>query len=271
MAETIQIPRTIREAKTALTGHAALLTKTEWARSAIVRGFTDDTDASMEEFAALGIVGLRNVDTIRHHRAAWQLAMDKGLVKEVQPGQTTKLPNLEFPANDTVGWGVRNEDRREALRQQAVADGVGASKVVDVASNPRAVATAMKADPEFVNRVFKNLPSATRQKAAARIYELEQEEAVAERDAQRGRPMPPRPVADFGASGTFVFVETTRKALQPLRDALYQHQVDHIQLDADHREIFLGILAQIEAAVAQLRMAADGTVTDAEIAAFLAQ
>jgi hypothetical protein len=179
LAESIQIPRTVREAKNTLTGHAALLTKTEWARSAIVRSFTADDDASLEEFAALGIVGLTNVDTIRHHRAAWQMAMEKGLVKEVRPGQTTKLPDLEFPANDTVGRTIRDEDRRDALRQQAADDGVGPSKVMDVASNPRAVATALKADPQFVSKLIGHLPSSVAGTIAARMIKSSPEAADA--------------------------------------------------------------------------------------------
>lgn len=58
----------------------------------------------------------------------------------------------EFAANPAKVTGnnglmVKDPGRRDALIAQAEADGVGKSKVLDVASNPKAVLVAIKADP----------------------------------------------------------------------------------------------------------------------------
>ena len=47
-----------------------------------------------------------------------------------------------------VGWAVPEEERREAIRDQAKADGTGPAKAVDIASNTKAMAAAIKADPK---------------------------------------------------------------------------------------------------------------------------
>ena len=55
------------------------------------------------------------------------------------------LPEWEDFYSSPVGRNV-GDDRQGALRRQAKADGVGPSKVVDVASNPKAMASAIQAD-----------------------------------------------------------------------------------------------------------------------------
>ena len=156
MQETIQIPRTIDSAVRSLTDLNGLLTTKEYERSAIVSAFISSGQYTIAAFAKLGIAGLTNKDTVAHYLDAWKQAVNDGVARPVSPGQKVTLPpaDYEFPANPTVARNVSDPERRDRLTGQANEDGVGASKVLDVASNPRAVASAVKADPKFLDRVL---------------------------------------------------------------------------------------------------------------------
>jgi hypothetical protein len=279
MGEVVQLPRTIGSAERSLEGIDQLLTAKGWERSAIVYAFTYEgkpgpqiarevVRSTIREFAGKRIGGLRTQDAVRHYRDAWKRAIEEYGAADVRPGQKVTLPDQPFPAFYPTNM---NPAGRENLAQQAEADGVGISKVMNVAANPKAVASAITADPEFMEKVIEHMPRRARVNTALGIHDALQAEEVAARDAERGRPMPPRPMPDYGAAGAFVWRETVRKALPPLRKALTQYHLEHIHLNADDRELFEEILIQIDYAVAQLRMAADGTVSDKEIAEFLSQ
>jgi hypothetical protein len=102
--------------------------------------------------------------TVTAYLRTWDRAADNGVV----PPRTTFVGtehNVPLPDDDVEAWSewhsatmnagrhVADPGRRSALIEQANADGVGASKVLDVASNKRAVVAAIKADPALASAV----------------------------------------------------------------------------------------------------------------------
>jgi hypothetical protein len=145
---------------------AAKLAVEQWERAAIVaalvgpptggRGKSGNPDFpyGTVTLARLGIVGLTRSDTVAHYRDAW--CVGAGLPAPTL-GDKVNVPDLDWPPNPTVGRGMDN-DRREALMQAGRDAGMPTgSKVVDIASNPRAVMAAIKADPEVAAAASKAL------------------------------------------------------------------------------------------------------------------
>lgn len=89
-----------------------LLTARRWERAAIVWAWTEPQQGrrtsssstgsrrySIEEFAALGITGLRSSKTVGTYRQRWQDAIDFGYAMAVRPGDAVDLPKLPWPAS----------------------------------------------------------------------------------------------------------------------------------------------------------------------------
>jgi hypothetical protein len=190
----ITIPASVQEATSRLGGLERLLVATEWERAAIVATFVvpldnggdrrstsakTSTDLTPTAFAELGIAGLRSKDTVRRYVEAWN---QSGLPRPV-PGDTVELPNIEFPSNQDAGRNVRDEGRKKAIRDQAKADGTGASKAINVASNPKAMAAAIKADPQTAKAAVEALSEEIKQQIAAEIIKAHPEVAVTATEA----------------------------------------------------------------------------------------
>lgn len=153
----ITIPRNDDEARES----ADLAVLTEWALAGYVasqvtlaegRGkrldrANGESPISPVEFAERRIRGLRDPKTVRLYAERWR----DSIGAPPKPGAKVTIPDdLGWPptSTDRVGWGVAEEDRREAIRVQAEADGTGPAKAVDIASNTKAMAAAIKADPK---------------------------------------------------------------------------------------------------------------------------
>lgn len=181
--DKVTIPASIEEATERLEGLGALLTATGWERAAIVYAFTtlEDSDGgdaatratrntargllSCNEFAALGIHGLKSGNSVRLHHQRWA---EHGRAKTVKPGQTVTLPTVEWPPIDPrVGENGRLQlspttpigDVLERLKKErgpeavagAIADDPELAEplISNVAlNNPEAITEAMNADPE---------------------------------------------------------------------------------------------------------------------------
>lgn len=68
---------------------------------------------------------------------------------DLNPGDalTVQLPSIPFPVHQPQGAGLHiGDDRKDAMRRQAAIDGIGPSKAIDIASNPKALIAAIKAD-----------------------------------------------------------------------------------------------------------------------------
>ena len=98
------------------------------------------------QFAAKGFRGLRSSNTVQLYAERWR----DHVGTPPTPGQVIDLPDLDWPPVPT-GIGKSQSEasqaRTTAIQDQAARDGVGASKAVDIASNPKAMAAAIKADP----------------------------------------------------------------------------------------------------------------------------
>lgn len=153
--QIITIPPTIDEAVSQLTGLGALLTATEWERAAIVAAFVEpashggdrsksSSGVALEtatDFAKRKITGLKSTSTVLRYVEAWQSSGQP----RPEPGQEIELTIKPFPVSEDVGRTISGQ-RAEAIREQATADKTGGSKAIDIASNPRAMAAAIKAD-----------------------------------------------------------------------------------------------------------------------------
>lgn len=111
-AERIKVPKTLDEATTKLVDLDGLVTAREWERAAIVYAFTTEADGpgrpkvnsdlcSPQEFAALGINGLKSKTTVRTYRRAWQTAIDAKKAKPPRPGGQVTLPEMPWPPAPT--------------------------------------------------------------------------------------------------------------------------------------------------------------------------
>jgi hypothetical protein len=267
--QTVTIPDSLKAVKGELEGIGILVTSKEWTRGAYVTAFTP-TPASIKDFARLGIHGLTQESVVAGYRNAWLAAVDARIAKPVQPGQTVELPDAPWSNfYDSIAADTRYQsiESKDAIRQQAEEDGVGATKALDIAKNKKAMAAAIKADAKVAQAAAAALMKNKKGRKALveAAYQAEEEEA----DEERGRKMPPLPMPETGARGAFVFVNTVRKAVAPLHEALKQYEREHFQMSSHDREVLDGILEQVESAVAQVRMAAEGTVSDSELAAIL--
>src|SRR5262245_10502895 len=97
-----------------------------------------------------------STDRVLRYLDAWDEAARAGWVaktSDLMPDSVgmVMLPDQPFTGRkgvyDARARNVVDEDRREALKRQAAEDGVGQSKVLDIASNPKAMAAAIAADP----------------------------------------------------------------------------------------------------------------------------
>jgi hypothetical protein len=151
----VTIPASIKDARASLNGLDKLLTAKGWERAAIVYAFTgadkpgpkgdrmDTQTISVREFAALGIAGLTDKNTVAEYRRAWG---EHG-TPDIRPGDTVTLPIDPWPpgtidhkrgSHATVSehreWMARNPDQ---VAQAAKAiPAVGEAVVLAVTNDP---------------------------------------------------------------------------------------------------------------------------------------
>ena len=172
---TIHIPASIEEASDALTGIESLLTRKGWERAAIVAAFVRKAQGqrtslgsqgslTVEGFARLGIVGLRDPNTVRAHVQNWLDAHD-GVYPE--PGAEVTIPTDPWPPTGSESVGEQSKmtpERRERLLGAGTEAGMkSGAKVVDIAANPKSLALAIKADPETARAAAAALEEAKRE------------------------------------------------------------------------------------------------------------
>jgi hypothetical protein len=108
--ETFTLPSTATEADGLASDLGVLATATEWKRAAIIharvtvrdrRGRPDGQKLTNDlltpdDYAALGVHGLRSATTVRRYWRAWQRAVDDGLTVPACLGGTVKLPTADW-------------------------------------------------------------------------------------------------------------------------------------------------------------------------------
>lgn len=168
----ITIPASIEDAKTSLNGLGALLTAKTWERAAIVYAFTGDSKPgpkvdrldshtiSFREFAALGIAGLTDKNTVADYRKAWA---DHG-TPGIKPGDSVTLPDMEWPTGLTSRRGTHATTAEieagiaaglDDFIQKNPSTGESIARRV-IASKPEIVVEAVKSVPAVVEEIAKD-------------------------------------------------------------------------------------------------------------------
>lgn len=121
---------------------------------------TGSIKATAEGFAASAGTGTARV---LRYLDAWDAAAERGYCapsRDLLPEHASSAIEPDVPwgtvYRSNVGQNV-TEDRKDAIRVQAQQDGTGASKAMDIASNPKALAAAIKADPATAEAARKAL------------------------------------------------------------------------------------------------------------------
>lgn len=122
MTTVFNVPSSLAKAKSELGALGKLLTVTEWERAATVWAFTYEgrggprtgnktSQLSIREFAELGIQGLTSRPSVTAYRDQWKRAMELAGASDVQPGDTIRLPNLEWDWSDNDHRQTRYSQR----------------------------------------------------------------------------------------------------------------------------------------------------------------
>lgn len=154
----VRIPVSLDAAVEQLGVIGKIVTAQNWERAAVLAAYVQpdaghggraETASSSRlvsatEFSRKGIHGLRSKDTVLRYVNAWLSQRPRP-----QPGEAVDLDGLPDwpPDTEAPGRNVGGDRRRDAIIAQAEADGTGASKALDIASNPKAMMAAIKADP----------------------------------------------------------------------------------------------------------------------------
>jgi len=143
-------------------GVAGLLTARKWEKAAIVYAWTLPQQGrrtsrktagsyGIEEFAGLGIAGLRSPRSVEAYRAAWVWAIESGWTEPVDPGDEIDLEDLalvDFPPVDNRSQSQRPSEYDEDYRAEAVRTGAPVGEAKRSGYNKAAVEAAVAADPE---------------------------------------------------------------------------------------------------------------------------
>jgi hypothetical protein len=161
---------------------------------------------------------------------AWERQVDESTGEVTDPGY--------YDGSPAVGKHV-SDDRRELLTAAATAAGVGRSKVIDVGSNPNAVAVALEADPAFAaavedaRRRNSNAVSAATEGLRARLPEPPFD-------------TPPHPYPGASAHEARMDVERDIASLHDVIGRFGRHDAEHLTPHADRLEqehLMLGLVA----------------------------
>lgn len=213
-------------------GVAGLLTARKWEKAAIVYAWTKpevtgrprkDGKSSkttglygIQEFADLGLAGLRSDRTVSNYRNAWVWAIQESLAEPVAPGDQLDLNDLalvDFPPTAGLGYPATTE-HEEDYGTEADKAGVSYDAARRAGANKAAVGAAIKADPEVADAAW---------------------QALKERQAdKRGRFITDR--LNAGVSR-----ETIDKPVEPARGAM-SDAVDYAVEETDRRERIQEIL-----------------------------
>jgi hypothetical protein len=153
------MPRTATAAPDRLLNLGDMINASGWERAAIVAaligpapgagpgrgksGVPHSFPHTIKSLTALRIVGLRDNHTIMRYRDAWYEAG----MPTPEFGKMCDLPDLDWPPDlEAPGRNIGDQDRRDAITREAQSMGTGASKALDIASNPKAMAAAIRGD-----------------------------------------------------------------------------------------------------------------------------
>lgn len=167
---SVHIPATPEVAIGALVVEGELITAKEWTRAAIVAALVGPAPGrtgrpkvlsnadfmTVTDLAGHGIVGLSSTNTIERYRDAWCAIRPCPALGDVI--NLDGLPEWPPPPNRHIA----DEERAQAIEEQARADGAGPRAATSVAASPKAMAAAIKADPATARVAAEALASTRR-------------------------------------------------------------------------------------------------------------
>ena len=181
----ITIPTDIEGVMADLNGIGAIITAKEWHRAAVVASFVRPGTGngrprqdgnpletqevySIEGFARLGIIGLKDPNTVRQYVKAWT---ETAGLEPPAPGEEITLPDIEWPPSESAKTSTNTPEKvlasiakdpektAEAMDRLAAAQPKAAAKVAAKAiktdEGRKAVAKEMVKDPEATAEFIK--------------------------------------------------------------------------------------------------------------------
>jgi hypothetical protein len=239
-ASSVSIPRSISAATARLVDLESIATATGWERAAIVYAFTEDgrgaspgsRSLTFADFAALGIAGLRNKDTVARYHRIWAEAIGMRKAKKVKPGDTARLPATDFPPDEANG-------------------NLGSRITVP------AVVRHIEREPEFIDRVIRESPVAQR---AARRQVLNGPSL-----SEKFGPAPEPDVDDVmfaSIAAANEYRAVAHRAMANLAEAVEVAYAAMAELDSEDRERFAASVENIVGRVAMLAAMVEGAPDD---------
>jgi hypothetical protein len=198
VARTV-VPRTIE-------GVAGLLVARKWDKAAIVYAWTTPEESggrpqkrvekstlyNIKQFAALGITGLTDPDSVRAYRNNWVWAIEQGLADPVGPGDEINLDLLfEQPFPPTTVTYSRPHEYDAQYEAEAADAGISKDAVRRTAANKAALKAAIKADPEVARAAREAVIEAAR--ASGDKVRMHREVQAIARGEKPPTPKPPLP------------------------------------------------------------------------------
>lgn len=242
VSKPVTIPETLDGARKALGGLDRLLTATEWEKSAIVAAFVQvgekhqnrhtrvDAKSGLltpSQFAALGIAGLRSMESVRRYADAWESTGKR----KPKPGQSVTLPTTPF-------------------KEAAPAPKYNGQ------SSPASIARALE-DPDFAAQVARKASQKTLDNMEiaamsedARAEQLDDAAKRAEQAAKYRRKQNNHTLEWIAATGEL------NKARRAIKAAITH--VDGVQFDDEETETLREEFARLEAAVKWARLYVTG-------------
>jgi hypothetical protein len=212
------IPRSFTIPDT-IEGVAGLLTARKWEKAAIVYAWTLPEESggrpkksgvfpplyNVRQFAALGIAGLTNHETVSGYRSAWVWAIENDLAPVVEPGDEVDfgdLASVDFPPLGNHAEGTPSE-YDAAYESEAAKRGVATGSAKRAGANKAAAQAAYRADPQF--------RKAIREVEAEQVHELAEKTQERRRSVVDPKPQPSTPIDDAVSAMDGVIEEATRR------------------------------------------------------------
>jgi hypothetical protein len=222
---TINIPASIEDAKTGLTGLDRLLQAKQWERAAIVYAFTSNDGRgrptgndgnptfTMAAFAALGITGLKTREAVASYRKAWE---DGGTSKDIKPGDAVVLPDLKWKDH----FGEPTKDVQARVAASTIAGGMDDFIVKNPAIAEQVARRVIATTPSVAVEAVRSVPAV--QQAVAKdkglVAEINNEafhQSLSNPGPRYHAPAPATP-SQFNTE----YWDKVAKALSTLEDAL---------------------------------------------------
>jgi len=287
----LTLPADAASAITEVSAVAALLDKNGWKAAAFIAvsvkpragqgSRTSGTSAGSRVSATAFAKDLNAKGWSRHvierHYEGWQAAAAAGLVPDAADlayGDKIDLPDESWSTFSPPVLNNQHTDA-EAIQEQAALDGTGASKAVDIAKNPKAMAAAIKASPVVAAAAAQALVDKGDVKVLSRATAAAAQNAQVDRNRKRreaglprqatvqNQPTAQETMADSGLA--FLTIKSLGNARRLLMDGFakeWEALSPEARADADLISFCEEGLDQLSIVIDTIRTMVQGGVTD---------